>query len=108
MPATRLPSRHWDSYTFLSLTMKNLRSSLFWIVLLVAAAGSATGLQAALVGPAGYTNDFSVLPPATDWSFFSIAGGSGDVTTPAGLDTEVEAIAAGTINAQVGTDATDP
>ena len=88
--------------------MKNLRSSVFWVLVLVAAAWSSTGLHAALVGPGGYTNDFSALPAAADWSFFSIAGGSGDVTTPAGLDTEVQAIAAGTINAPVGTDATDP
>ena len=59
-------------------------SILFFIsVALLSLAGLA---RAATVGPAGYTNDFSVRPPASDWATLSLAGGAGDVYD---LDNEV-------------------
>src|SRR5688500_9902776 len=36
----------------------------------------------ALVGPGGYTNSFSVLPAATDWSTLNIAGEGADMYSP--------------------------
>lgn len=58
---------------------------------------------AAVVGPAGYTNDFSTRPAAADFSTSSggIAGGSADITTAAALDAYVQNVAAGSITTQV-------
>jgi len=42
--------------------------------------------RAAVIGPSGYTNDFSARPSAMDFSTSSgIAGGSGDERWPAEL-----------------------
>ncbi len=81
-----------------------------WPTVVTALACLATGAGAALVGPAGYTNDFSVRPPAGDFSTSSgIAGASADITTAAALDAYVQNVAASTISARV-TDSspTDP
>ncbi|MCX6922727.1 MAG: hypothetical protein NT154_05865, partial [Verrucomicrobia bacterium] len=68
-----------------------------------AAAFSLTALiassQAASVGPAGYTNDFSNQSPATDWSYLTVPGNAGDVVSVAGLDAAVQAVAAANIDA---------
>src|SRR5258706_8107764 len=57
--------------------------------------------EAASVGPAGYTNDFSVRPAASDFSTSGgIAGASGDISTAAALDTAVQNVAASSITAQ--------
>ena len=42
--------------------------------------------HAASVGPAGYTNDFTVWPVVADWATVGIPGGGGDVYDP---DTDV-------------------
>lgn len=42
--------------------------------------------HAASVGPAGYTNDFTVWPVAADWATVGVPGGGGDVYD---LDTDV-------------------
>jgi len=64
--------------------------------------GLTTPAGAALVGPSGYTNDFSVRPVAADFSTSGgILGGSGDITTMTALDASVQALAASTITAQV-------
>ena len=61
------------------------------------------GAEAAVVGPAGYTNIFSTQPAAADFSTSSsdIAGTSGDITTATDLDAYVQNVAASAINAQV-------
>ena len=69
-------------------------------------AGSA--LHAALVGPAGYTNDFSVLPVAADFATITVGGGNGDVTDVAGMDTAVAALTAASINTQLPVSAGTP
>lgn len=45
--------------------------------------------NASLVGPAGYTNDFSTQPAAVEWSTISVAGAAGDTYV---MDTEVNAV----------------
>src|SRR6185503_4507458 len=68
--------------------------------------------HAAIVGPAGYSNDFGSQPVATDWATFSRPGGAGDgyemdgdvnanivaggVTTPVGQGTGTPPAAVGT------------
>ena len=56
---------------------------IFFSVALLSLGGLA---HAATVGPAGYTNDFSVRPAASDWATLSLVGGAGDVYD---LDNEV-------------------
>ena len=63
---------------------------------------------AASVGPAGYTNDFSSQPPAAHWSYLAVAGGSGDITTAAALNTAVQALTAAGITTQVVADSGNP
>ena len=62
---------------------------------------AALGAQAASVGPAGYTNNFSVQPNATDFATANIGGGSGDVTGATTLDAAVAALTAAGINTQL-------
>lgn len=59
--------------------------------------------QAAVVGPAGYTNDFASRPAAGDFSTSGsgIAGAAADITTPAALDGAVQNVKPGSIGAQV-------
>ncbi len=57
---------------------------------------------AALVGPSGYTNDFSARPSAPDFSTSGgIAGGAGTITTPAAMDALVSAVSAGAITVEL-------
>ncbi len=73
-----------------------------WLALMAAMTCLATNAGAALVGPGGYTNDFSIRPLAADFSTSSgIAGAAGDTTTAAGLDAYVQNVAASAINSQV-------
>src|SRR5881296_3516739 len=88
--------------------MKNLRSCLLGLPIVFAACWLATSAQAALIGSNGYTNDFSTQPPVADWSFMAITGGAGDVTTPAQMDTAVQAVAASAISNPLGSDPGDP
>src|SRR2546421_3699537 len=88
--------------------MKKIGTSLRWSRLVWAALCCATGLQAASVGPSGYTNDFSSQPSATDWSFFAISGAAADIATAAALDAAVQAVAASSINTVTLADAGDP
>ena len=69
-----------------------------------------TSLQAQIsVGASGVPADpFDVIPPATSWSTFSIAGGAGTPEDNAGLDTMVQAVAASAINAQVNSTTGNP
>jgi hypothetical protein len=78
------------------------------LALFLVATCLAPGVQAASVGSAGYTNDFSAQPPAADWSTYPIAGGAGNVTTAAQLDAAVQTIAASAVTAQTVADATVP
>jgi hypothetical protein len=58
--------------------------------------------NAALIGPAGYTNDFAARPVAADFSTSSgIAGDSGDITSAAAMDAFVQNVAASSITAQM-------
>src|SRR5438270_162682 len=76
-----------DSLNF----MKNLRPRIGWLALLFIAGCFAIGARAASVSPGGYTNSFSTLPPAADWSFLTVAGAAGDITTASALDATVQA-----------------
>src|SRR5436190_4468321 len=59
-------------------------------------------LEAASVGPAGYTNNFAVRPAATDFATSGgISGASGDITTAAALDAAVQNVSAAAITTQV-------
>ncbi len=70
--------------------------------LLLALASLSSTAEAALVGPAGYTNAFAARPPAADFSTSGgIAGQSTDISTAAGLDAAVQSVIAGTITSQV-------
>src|SRR5213594_779321 len=88
--------------------MKTLRSYFIWFALVVAAVGIVPGAKAASVGSGGYTNDFATLPSVADWSYFSIAGGSGNLTDVPGLDAAVQAVPAGSINTVVLSDPGNP
>ena len=83
--------------------------SLIRLVTLLSAVclGGATA-RAAQVGPAGYTNAFTALPPVGDWSTFSIAGGGGDISVAAGLDSAVLAVPASSVNGAVVANAITP
>jgi len=59
-----------------------------------------------MVGPAGYTNDFKIQPPATDWATFARPGAPNDVYD---MDTDVNAnITAAAVNTQTAPVAADP
>ena len=73
----------------------------------VVCSGNVSG-RAAQVGPAGYTNAFGVQPPVGDWSTFSIAGGGGDISVAAGLDSAVLAVAASSVNGATVANGTTP
>src|SRR5437899_2016202 len=75
---------------------------------LLAMACCAVGVQGASVGPGGYTNSFNVQPSAGDWAGLSIGTSSGTITTAAGLDAAVQAVAAGSITTALVADATVP
>ena len=63
-----------------------------------------SGAQAAVVGPAGYTADFSTLPVPADWATRSITGGANgaaDSTNVTQVGTNVAAIAASSITTAV-------
>ncbi len=54
---------------------------------------------------------FDAVPPATNWSVLSIAGGAGDITTSVRMDEEINTntlVAAVTINGQMTSDGTIP
>src|SRR5688572_3788133 len=65
----------------------------------------------ATVLPNGYTNNFSTQPSAADWSTLSIAGaagGAGDSTTAAQVNTNVAALAATSITLPLPSDSGNP
>src|SRR5437773_1078593 len=85
-----------------------MRRSCFSILLSLFAALSLLPAHAtaASVGPAGYTNDFSTQPPATDWATFSRLGGSIDTYD---MDADVNAnITAAGVTSQTVSNAVDP
>ena len=89
--------------------MKHSFHSLIRLVAAMAVVCAANvSVRAAQVGPTGYTNAFGVLPPAGDWSTFSIAGGGGDISVAAGLDSAVLAVPASSVNGAVVANATTP
>jgi acid phosphatase type 7 len=53
-----------------------------------------------LVGPAGYTNAFTTLPPASEWSTLSLSGGNNTIGDAAGLDANAQLLSANQITAQ--------
>jgi len=71
-----------------------------------------TGIVAALaaiVGPAGYFNDFTFQPAATDWATLSIGGTAGDGYTGGSIDAEVNVnITASGVTNQLGASALNP
>src|SRR5687768_11420725 len=72
------------------------------VALGLAAILSATAsLQAQILVTSGGAapDPFDVIPPATSWSHFSIAGGAGDVESDAAMDTRVQALTASSITA---------
>ena len=60
------------------------------------------------VGTNGYTNDFSTQPAATQWATRNNGGGTGDITTAAGLDAAAKTNLASLITNQVPSDAGNP
>src|SRR4051812_42698667 len=85
----------YDSVALVS--MKKLHASFACFQILLALSFSPIAARAASVGPSGYTNAFSVQPPVADWSYFSIAGTAGTITTAPDLDTAVQAVPASSI-----------
>jgi hypothetical protein len=76
--------------------------SSFALVLLTALPGLVLRAEAASVGPAGYTNDFSVRPAAADFATVNgITGSSTDIGSAAAMDAYVQNVAASSITAQV-------
>ena len=65
--------------------MKFNRSSAVAAIALASLTLFVLNIRGASVGSLGYTNNFSSLPPASDWSHLSVAGGAGDITSAAGL-----------------------
>ncbi len=61
--------------------------------------------QAAVVGPAGYTNDFSVQPVAADWATLSRNGAGNDTYD---LDADVATITAAGVTARTSVATADP
>jgi hypothetical protein len=94
--------------TFMRTHLQKLVSSL----LLAGAAWLGGAYQSAAqlsVSPTGLApQTFDSLPPVTSWSFRSTAGGAGDITTPAGMDAEVQTNSAALINAALVSTAGDP
>ena len=88
--------------------MKKLHSSPGWFRIFLAIFSCAAGVQAASVGPSGYTNSFDVQPSAADWSTVAFPGASGDTTTTAAMDTDVNTYSASQINGQTSADAVNP
>ena len=88
--------------------MKLIRSIAAAVITLATLTVLAPNGRAASVGPAGYTNHFSSLPPAADWSYLIVAGASGDITTAAALNTAVQALTAAGITRQVVSDNGNP
>jgi len=78
-------------------------SSVCWSVVLIASCLT-TATHAATVSVNGYTNSFSTLPAAADWSYINLAGGNSTYTTPAQLDAAVAALPASSITTQLNTD----
>src|SRR5512140_2832548 len=81
----------------------NLRHHHSFPLLMAFAWGFATCVQSAIVGPAGYTNDFSTRPAAADFATSAtvIGGVAGDITTAAGMDAYIQNVAASSITAQL-------
>jgi hypothetical protein len=88
--------------------MKLIRSFAAAAIALATLTGLVPSGRAASVGPAGYTNHFSSLPATADWSYLTVAGATGDITTAAALNTAVQASTATGITRQVVSDNGDP
>src|SRR6266850_4352465 len=88
--------------------MKRLQTRSVLLSVFLAAGCLATGVRAASVGAAGYTNAFGTQPLAADWSTVAIAGAAPDMTAASQLDAAVQAVAATTVSSQLSADATDP
>jgi hypothetical protein len=88
--------------------MKLIRSSAAAAIALATLMGLVPSGRAASVGRAGYTNHFSSLPATADWSYLTVAGAAGDITTAAALNTAVQALTATGITRQVVSDNGDP
>jgi sugar lactone lactonase YvrE len=76
----------------------------YWLTALtVACVCLATRAGGALVGPIGYTNDFTARPAAADFATSAsvIAGGSADIDTAVTMDAYVQNVAASTITTQM-------
>src|SRR5437867_1166172 len=90
------------------ILMKSLRLVVAWFAIPLLWGCLVLGVQAASLGPAGYTNDFSVQPAAADWSMLSIPGAATDVNTPGQIDNEVQMNAASAVNGQTVAVAANP
>src|SRR6267142_2029603 len=80
----------------------NSAAKVYIMTVLAAWACIGTRVEAASVGPAGYTNNFAIRPAAADFSTSGgISGASGDIANPGALDAAVQNVTASTITAQV-------
>ena len=90
------------------MSLRFISNSRFIALLALAASGISQPVQAASVGNSGYTNDFTALPAAADWSTVSIAGASGTPADAAALDTSARATAASGITTPLSSDPVSP
>src|SRR5437870_4877501 len=88
--------------------MKKVHSSPGWFRILLAVLSCAAGVQAASVGPGGYTNNFTIQPSAADWSTVAFPGAAGDTTTTSVMDTDINTLTAAGINGQTTADVNNP
>src|SRR5436305_7604844 len=88
--------------------MKITHSTAWMLVLTLIGVSITFKTNGALVGAAGYTNDFSVQPPTTDWSSYAIPGANSLIASAADMDTQVANLTAATINLQAAADAGNP
>ncbi len=73
-----------------------------WIITLLALVSSLAAVAQISVGTNGTgTITFSNQPPASEWSTRAVPGTAGEITTPAGLDAQVQTNSVALINAQL-------
>src|SRR5439155_3430148 len=77
-------------------------AKVYLMAVLAALTSFSVRVEAASVGPAGYTNNFAIRPAAADFSTSGgISGASGDIANPGALDAAVQNVTVSTITAQV-------
>jgi len=86
----------------------DIRHSSFALLALALMAAPLATAQAASVTGSGYSASFPAQPPAADWATLSTGSSAGTITTAAGMDSAVQAIAASSITTQTAADPGNP